>query len=152
MKSEIFEYIDSQRVCVVALEMLDGSPHAATVHFAHINEPLTFIIQTNPSYRKSEPLLARDTVRASLVIGLVEIAGGKEKTFQVDGEAQIIEKDDPLVKVYLDKFPEKAGKWEEDIFFKVTPSWWRFTDWSKLEGKTILNSDGTMTLKDELFS
>ena len=152
MKSEMFEYIISQRVCVVALEMLDGSPHVATVHFAHIDEPLTFIIQTNPQYKKSEPLLARDTVRASLVIGLVEVEGGKEKTFQVDGEAQIIQKDDPLVKVYLDKFPEKAGKWAEDIFFKVTPIWWRFTDWSKPEGKTILSSDGTMTVKGKLVS
>lgn len=152
MKSEMLEYVDSQRVCVVALEMLDGAPHAATVHFAHVNEPLSFIIQTNPQYRKSEPLLTKASVRASIVVGLVEVAGGKEKTFQLDGEAQVIEKNDPLVKVYLDKFPEKAGKWAEDIFFKVTPKWWRFTDWSKPEGKTILNSDGTMTVKGKLVS
>ncbi len=148
----MFEYIGSQRACAVALEMLDGAPHAATVHFAHVNEPLNFIIQTNPHSRKGEPLLAKTQVRTSLVVGLVEVAGGKEKTFQLDGEAQVIEKDDPLVKVYLDKFPEKAGKWAEDIFFKVTPKWWRFTDWSKLEGKTILNSDRTMTVKGKLVS
>ena len=152
MKLEIFEYVDNQRVCVVALEMIDGAPHAATVHYAHVNEPLTFIIQTNPHSRKCEPLLANTPVRASLVVGLVEVAGSKEKTFQLDGEAQMIEKNDPLVKVYLDKFPEKAGKWAEDIFFKVTPKWWRFTDWSKLEGKTIFSSDGIMTVKGKLVS
>jgi Pyridoxamine 5'-phosphate oxidase len=152
MKAEILEYISNQRVCVVALEMPDGSPHAATVHYAHIGDPFTIIIQTSPKSRKYEPLLAHKSVRASVVIGLAEVAGGKEKTFQLDGDAQVLDKNNLLVKTYLDKFPEKIGKWSEDIFLTVTPKWWRFTDWSKSEGKTVFNSDGTISVRAKIAS
>jgi hypothetical protein len=42
MNKEILDYIKSQRVCVLAVEMMDSSPHAATVHFAHMDNPLMF--------------------------------------------------------------------------------------------------------------
>lgn len=146
MKPEILEYLRTQRVCVVALEMLDGSPHAATVHFAHKEEPLIFIIQTSPTYRKSEALLNKSVVRASLVVGLEEIPGGKDKTFQLDGHARLVKPNEDFVKIYLDKFLEKDKKFSDDMFFVVAPTWWRFTDWSKPEGKTIFTSDGKVSV------
>ena len=66
MNQEIIDYIAQHRVCVVAVQMPDNTPHAATVHFAHVDEPLSFIIQTNPGYRKAERLLAGDAVKASI--------------------------------------------------------------------------------------
>jgi uncharacterized protein YhbP (UPF0306 family) len=152
MKKEILDFISGQRVCVVAVEMLDGAPHAATVHFAFHKESGTFIVQTNPKYRKAEPLQQNEKTRVSVVIGLEEMPEGKDKTFQLDGEAQLIESNSELVETYFSTFPEKRGKWAEDIFFKVTPSWWRFTDWGRPEGKTILNSDGTVTVKGVLVN
>lgn len=143
MNEEILDFIKDNRVCVVAVEMPDGSPHAATVHFANNNQ-LVFVIQTNPDYRKAEPLLTGNKVRVSVVVGTTEEPTGKDKTFQLNGEAQIIESDSELVETYLAKFPEKRGKWLNDIFFKVSPVWWRYTDWGKSDGKTIFNSDGTV--------
>ena len=71
-----------------------------------------------------------------------------EKTFQADGEARLLKLDDPLVRVYLAKFEEKQLKIDEtdDIFFSFTPTWWRFTDYSGSEGKTVYNSDGTVVV------
>lgn len=140
MFNEIVDFINENRVCVVAVEMSDGSPHAATVHFANNND-LLFIIQTNPEYRKAEPLLKKESVRVSIVVGTTEDLSGKDKTFQLDGKAQIIESDSELIEMYLTKFPEKRGKWANDIFFKVTPTWWRYTDWGKSNGKTVFNSN-----------
>ena len=84
MEQEILEYISSQRVGVIAVEMLDGSPHAATVHFAHTENPLTFIFLTSPTYRKIEPLLKKDSTRASFVLGLEEVAGVIKSIMSLD--------------------------------------------------------------------
>ena len=143
MNSEIFDYVNTQRVSVIAVEMPDGSPHAATVHFACQTDPLMFIFQTSPTYRKSEALLQKEDVRASLVIGLQEVEDGKEKTFQLDGIARLVTADEGHLKdQYFAKFPEKLVKeaFSDDIFFVFIPSWWRFTDWGKPEGKTIYTS------------
>lgn len=149
LKPEILAYIATQRVCVVALEMPDGSPHAATVHFAHKDEPFAYIVQTSPDSRKGEAFLNNYTVRASLVVGLEE-AGGKEKTFQMDGTARVMKPDEDFAQIYLDKFPRKEEKYSTDIFLVITPTWWRFTDWSKPEGKTIFTSDGTISVGGKL--
>lgn len=150
MRSEILDFISNLRVCVVAVEMPDGAPHAATVHFAHQVEPFVIVIQTSPKYRKAEPLSKDKATRASAVIGVTEDPNGKDKTFQLDGEAQILESESPLAELYLDKFPEKRGKWLNDVFFFVKPTWWRYTDWGSSVGKTAFNSDGTVTINDVL--
>lgn len=137
---EIFEFLQTQRVCVFALEMLDGSPHGAAMHFAHVEEPFTFIFQTDRVYRKSEALLGKSECRATLVIGFEE--GKQSKTFQLDGIAQnISENETDLKEKYFEKFPKKKAKdGPESVFFKFTPTWWRFTDWSGPEGKKVLHS------------
>jgi nitroimidazol reductase NimA-like FMN-containing flavoprotein (pyridoxamine 5'-phosphate oxidase superfamily) len=68
MPEKILDFLKTKEVCTLAVQMLDGSPHAATVHFAYQPEPLTFVIFTNPKYRKAEPILKKDTVLASMVI------------------------------------------------------------------------------------
>src|SRR5579872_6541100 len=141
MPQELLDYLKTQRVCVVAVEMPDGSPHAATVHFAHREDPLTFVIQTSPTYRKAQPLQSKDVVRASLVVGLEEMPEGKDVTFQCDGEARLLKPKDELIKVYFEKFPGKGEKWTDDIFFAVTPTWWRFTRWNTLQGKIKPSSE-----------
>src|SRR3989338_7272737 len=87
MNKNILDYIKSQRVGVLAVEMMDGSPHGATVHFAHTDNPFVFYFETNREYRKTEPLFGREKTRASLVIGSSE---GDLRTFQMDGAAELI--------------------------------------------------------------
>lgn len=141
MPKEVLDCINAQRTGVVAVKMLDGSPHVATVHFSHRLDPLSFIFLTSPTYRKLEPLRAGETP-ASFVIGTTEEFN---KTLQMDGIAKLEDTED-IRKLYFAKFPEKLNKHPEDIFFTFTPTWWRFTDWTLLQGKTIWLSDGSVTI------
>ena len=145
MNREILDFIKQKRVGVLAVEMLDGSPHAATVHYANSENPLVFYFETDRGYRKTEPLLANETTRASLVIGFDE----KEmKTLQIDGTVQLLKESQQEIfqQIYLGKFPEKAAMSAKHdlVFFALTPSWWRYTDWTKSKGKTILSSTGNV--------
>lgn len=141
MDQRIVDYLKTQRIAVIAVEMPDGSPHAATVHFAHSENPLVFYFETNRSYRKSEPLLKNKSTKASLVIGFDE---KKPKTFQLDGEVQLVkpEEEETFTKIYLGKFKEKKKKLEDTSFIHFTfiPKWWRFSDFTDPEGKLILTS------------
>jgi uncharacterized protein YhbP (UPF0306 family) len=126
---------------VLAVEMLDGSPHAATVHYAHAEEPLVFYFETCREYRKAEVLLGRVASRASVVIGTHEKT---TKTMQMDGVVQLlsVSERDICNSVYLKKFPEKTEKLPDPkcILFKFTPTWWRFSDFDTPEGKKIILS------------
>ena len=143
MNREILDYIKTQRLSVLAVEMLDGSPHGATVHFAHMENPLMFFFETNRAYRKSEPLLQQELTRASLVIGFDE---SNIKTLQLDGDVRLLKDEENTLfdEIYLNKFPEKTEKMAanpELLPFVFLPKWWRFTDWTKPEGKVILTSE-----------
>ena len=141
MPQKIKEYLDTQRVGVLAVQMLDGTPHGATVHFAHTTEPFEFTFETYRDYRKCEPLFVQDTTSATFVIGFTE---GKQ-TLQMDGAAQLIDTTDERVELYLQKFPEKREKFadmgDKAVWFTFTPTWWRFTDWDTPDGKTIVSSE-----------
>ncbi len=140
----ILAYLKTQRIGVLAVEMPDGSPHAATVHFAHAEDPLVFYFETCRDYRKAEPLLARERTRASFVVGCDE---GNMKTLQLDGTVALLKPEEKTLfdAVYLGKFPEKKEKSQDPkyIFFKFTPTWWRFTDWTTAQRKMILTSEET---------
>ncbi len=141
MDPDILNYIKSQRVGVLAVEMMDGSPHGATVHFAHMDNPLAFFFETNREYRKAEPLFGREITRATFVIGSTE---SDMRTLQLDGVVQLLKPEEleTYDTVYFGKYPEERGKTYggTPIFFKFTPTWWRFTDWTRPEGKLIILS------------
>ena len=136
MPEQIYQFLDSQRVGVVAVQMPDGSPHGATVHFAYQKDPFTFVFLTNRKYRKMEPLLASASTPASFVVGTDEIT---MKTLQLDGIAEL-PKDNVPQKTYFEKFPEKEAKFNsaDDMFFVFTPTWWRYTDYKAPEGMRVL--------------
>ncbi|MEN9582085.1 MAG: Pyridoxamine 5-phosphate oxidase [Candidatus Parcubacteria bacterium] len=138
MKKEILNYIKSQRVGVLAVEMLDGSPHGACVHFAHAESPLIFYFETYREYRKTESLTGREKSRATFVIGSDE---SNMKTLQLDGHVRLLRDDERQFfnEVYLGKFPEKKAKSQDPkfVFFVFEPTWWRFTDWNTPNGKQI---------------
>lgn len=141
MPQEILDYIKTQRVGVLAVEMMDGSPHAATVHFAHTENPFILYFETYQEYRKAEALLGREQSRASFVVGSDE---GNMKTLQLDGIIELLkpEEMEEYNRIYFIKFPNKLEKYKEKKFlcFKFSPTWWRFTDWTGAEGKKIITS------------
>lgn len=143
MIPEVFQYLKTQRTGVLAVKMPDGAPHAATVHFAHSDEPFMFYFETKRDSRKAESLLTQTSVVASLVIGTSE---SEMKTLQLDGTIELVSPTEKTKfdRVYLAKFPEKEEKIQAEtpetgayICLKFTPTWWRFTDWTTLEGKKI---------------
>jgi uncharacterized protein YhbP (UPF0306 family) len=142
MNQEILDYLETQTVCAFSVQMLDGSPHAATVHFAHSEKPFMFFFETDRNYRKSEALLGKEITKACLVIGVDE---KNKKTFQADGEARLLKPDEEKLfqEIYLGKFPAKKKKQVDPnaLFFVFIPTWWRFTDYTKPEGRVIFTSD-----------
>ena len=142
MRQEILEYLNTQRVGVLAVEMFDGSPHGATLHFAYVENPLQFFFKTHREYRKSEPLLKKSTTRATFVVGVDE---SNMKTLQLDGQVRVITQSEKELfdSVYLGKFPEKRKNQEDPhaVYFVFIPTWWRYTDWHTPQGKLIINSD-----------
>jgi uncharacterized protein YhbP (UPF0306 family) len=141
---EIIEYLNSQRICVLAVEMVDGSPHGATVHFAYDEQRQKFLFETSRPYRKCEALFGREVSRASIVVGVDE---SNMKTLQIDGTVALVadaEAQKDFDSVYFAKFPNKIGKkhgGHENVFFTFTPTWWRYTDWTNKDGKLVVTSE-----------
>ncbi len=140
MNKEIFDYIETQKVGVLSVEMLDSSPHGATVHFAHTDAPV-FYFETARDSKKAEAILGRENTRASFVIGANEL---NPITLQMNGIVRLLKEDEEEAfnAVYLGKFPNKKSKTGPGyIKFVFTPTWWRFTDYTRPEGKFILSSE-----------
>src|SRR5437016_1341980 len=112
MNSEVLEYLKTQRVCVIAVQMPDGSPHAATVHFTYIEDPLTFIVLTSPESRKFEAL-AKGNIQASMVIGTTEEG---THTLQLDGEIRLTDNKE-FRQLYDAKFPKAQYLFPKDKLF-----------------------------------
>jgi len=143
MNQDILDFIKSQRVGVLAVEMPDGAPHAATVHFAHSEDPLIFYFETDRGSRKAQAIQGKETARATFVIGADE---NNMRTLQMDGQARTVAESDAASydKIYFGKFPQKKAKYSDpakSLAFCFIPAWWRFTDWTGPQGKRILSSE-----------
>ncbi len=136
MPEEALTFLNSERVGVFAVQMTDGTTHAATVHFAYAPALSKFIFLTSPDSKKVEPLNVGETA-ASFVVGADEEA---MKTLQANGTA-VLEDADEIRNIYFAKFDGKKEKHPNDVFFTFTPTWWRYTDWTLPQGKTTFTSD-----------
>lgn len=144
MNETIFKYISEQNIGVLAVQMLDDSPHAATVHFAQIQDTSnanlpSILIMTDRSYKKCQPIIANGKTRASFVIGTDE---SEMKTVQMDGDVQFAQ-ESAAKTPYFTKFPEKEKFYKADssVFLIFTPSWWRYTNFKATDGNKIISSD-----------
>ena len=144
MNKEVVTFLRTQRVGVLAVLMPNGKPHAASLHFAHCEGPFVFFFETQKSYQKAEPLLAQEKTNASFVVGVDD---SNMKTVQLDGTISIItdEEKELFESTYYTKFPEKMQSKGDAgaLFFKFVPDFWKFTDWTRPEGKFVLKSEKT---------
>ncbi len=143
MRKEVLDFIHTQRIAVLAVEMLDGAPHAATVHFASNKDASVFYFETYRPYRKAEALFGRAKSRASLVVGFSE---ADMRTLQIDGEIRLLETElekKQFEEFFLEKFPNMKVKMPRPDFipFLLVPTWWRYTDWTGSNGKIVYNSE-----------
>lgn len=124
---------------MLCVAMPDGTPHAATVHYSHTDEPLAVYVSTRANSRKCEPLLTGETVKASFVVGFSE---EDMLTLQMDGEASRIVDQSELTRVqeiHYHKHPhaEKYKDSPDTAFLKFVPTWWRFSDYSQGKPRII---------------
>ncbi len=122
MNQQALDFLKTQRVGVLAVAMPDGSPHGATLHFAHTPDTLEFIFLTERTYRKFEPLRTKKETRASFVVGTSE---EDMQTMQMDGILSEIH-DMSETQTYRAKFTEKdLSDLDEnnDVFLVFKPTW-----------------------------
>jgi general stress protein 26 len=139
---EVSSYLSSQRVGVLAVEMPDGRPHGATVHFAHTDDPCVFFFATAADTVKAQALESKAATRASYVIGTNE---ADMKTLQLDGMIEVVSPHEleQFTSVYLGKFREKESRVNspQALLLKFVPTWWRYTDGLRKEGRLVLTSE-----------
>lgn len=140
MKQEINDFLKSQSIAVITVMMPDGSPHSASIHYAH-NDDLWFFFGTAQATLKSDALHAAEAVKASLVIGFDQAT---MRTLQLHGEARLLNpnENDLFTQVYSIKFPHVPvnNMDPKNVYFVFTPTWWRYSDFKHPDGKLVLSS------------
>ncbi len=140
MNNLIQQFLAHNAISVLTVLLKDGTPHAATVHFSHTEEPLRFFIQTRANSMKCEALSDTKPSPAAFVVGFNE----KEMiTVQAHGTVRIVTEPselEALCKVHYAKHPF-AEKFRDEgtAFLEFTPTWWRYTDMSNRPPKIITN-------------
>lgn len=139
MNEEISAYLNSQRIAVLTVLLPDGQPHASSIHFAN-DEDFNFFFQTSADSRKATDLTTTPR-KAALVVGFDE---SHMVTLQLEGEVRLIkpEEVEHYNNIYLGKFQMKVEKEEDATTARLifTPTWWRYTDWTKPEGRLVLTN------------
>lgn len=126
------EFLGSKRVGVLAVQLKDGSPHAATVHFSHQENPLRLFFLTDRNYKKCEALLDGAIVRSSFVTGFSE---EEMQTLQLDGTAHMVTDSAELTNLKNTHFKKisTAQRYENDpdsVFLEFVPDWWQYSDYT----------------------
>lgn len=133
-RSELLTFLRRHRYAVQSSTAADGAPQAAVVGIA-VSDSLEIIFDTLRTTRKAQNLL-RDP-RIALVVGWDD-----EQTVQLQGVA-----DEPtgaelqrLKAVYFARFPDgpERESWPDITYFRVRPSWARYSDFRAGGGVTEL--------------
>ncbi len=132
-KKEILKFIKSHDLCVLSTISLLNTPESAVIKFA-ITDNFEIIFNTYTTYRKYNNLQANPAV--AVVIG-----GEKGITVQYEGKAQ--ELSGKELEKYKEIFHQKNSKsnWHthpETRFFKITPTWLRYSDVQDFEKRKIV--------------
>lgn len=127
VKQLVREFLRRHELTVIATVTPDGLPEAAVIEFGETDQ-LELIFDTITTYRKYANLQANRHV--AFVIGWDEAI-----TIQYEGLAHELAGEELITyqEVYLAKNP-KVEKWRHrpDVrFFKVEPTWIRYSDLSK---------------------
>ena len=129
MDVRITNFLNLHRLSVFSVQMADGSIHAATCHFSHVDEPLIIYIVTDPTTRKVSNLLTGQTARAAVTIGFNE---EEWIELQMSGDAKMVKEGTEFERgkiAFEEKFGGelKAGK----VIVVFTPTWWRYSEFRR---------------------
>jgi uncharacterized protein YhbP (UPF0306 family) len=126
MKSheEIYDFMNSYKLCVISTINEDGLPNAAIVGFGQTKD-LQILFGTDNSSRKYRNLKLNSQVAFT-------IGGETSETIQLEGRARELSPDelDIVSKNYWQKNPhaEIHHKNPGERYFIVEPNWIRYTD------------------------
>jgi general stress protein 26 len=140
MNPDAVELLKKERVCLLAVPMGDGAPHAAVVHYSAQAEPVKIFVQTYPTVKTKAIQDAGGSAKAAVVVGM------DEKTFitlQMRGMVRIVTNQAELEAIYKIHYAKHPGaqKYQDanTIFLEFTPTWWRYSDF-KTDPETIVES------------
>ncbi len=132
MKAELQSYLAANRVGVLGVNLSDGTPHTAAVHYSQRDEPFCIYVQTGSDSVKCSPFATTEKVLASLTVGTSEV---EWKTMQVHGFLEMVKDTDEVAdfkQVHYAKNPDAASHDGPDTaYLRFTPTWWRFSDYQK---------------------
>ncbi len=134
---EVFQFMKSERLAVLATVSEDQEPEAALMVFA-VTPGLEIIFDTVKSSRKYPNL--KKNPRVAWVIGC-----STEITVQYEGVAEELEGEElaKYQKLYFAAFPDGPGResWPGITYFVVRPKWVRYCDYDptrrRIEEKTF---------------
>lgn len=123
--AELLAFLRHHRLAVQCSVTASGHPQAAVVGFA-VSDQFEIIFDTVDSTRKAASL--RHDPRVALVIGWDE-----EQTVQIEGIADEPTGDElqRLKLVYFEAYPDgvQRQQWPGITYFRVRPSWIRYSDY-----------------------
>ena len=123
MDPQVLNFLNTERMSVLATQLADGSPHTAAMHFVYQDNALYF--STHFGNHKLQGLDSSHT-GASVTIGFSETDW---KTLQLDGQAEKLTDSTQAKSLSLAKYPESEKHMDaKTVFLKFTPTWWRYTD------------------------
>lgn len=130
---QIHNFIHQHNLCVLSTVSLKKIPEAAVIQFA-ITSDFKIIFNTYNTYRKYINMQSNQNVAA--VIG-----GEKGITVQYEGKAVELRGTelDKYKKIFHQKYP--PSKWHthpETRFFKIIPTWLRYSDVRDFEKREIV--------------
>ena len=130
MDDKVLDFLKSNRVCCLATQLKDGSPHTAALHFSHTLDPFALYFSTQNSSRKYQALAEGKSVKGSVTVGFSE---QEWITLQMDGEVSTVSDPEELKSAKAIHYPKhpKSQEFENNpatVFLMFTPTWWRYTD------------------------
>lgn len=124
---DVKQFMSQHQECVVATVGQNLQPEAATVGFS-CDENFKIMIATNQSTRKAKNL--SENQKIAIVIGF-----DGPKTVQIEGEVQVADRESlkSRINFHLESVPRaKDFDGEEgQTYYLITPTWLRFTDYTK---------------------
>jgi general stress protein 26 len=131
-KKLVFEFFNTVNHAVLSTVNKKGNPQGATVGFGQTKD-LDLIFGTDKTTRKVKNISSNKHV--SLVMN------GPETTVQYEGLASLLtgKNLDEFQKIFFKKMPnmEKFASLPNQIYYKVTPKWIRYTNHATIPGKVI---------------
>ncbi len=125
-KKKILDFMKTQKLMVLSTIHPNGGPEAAVMEFAE--DKLELIFDTFTSYRKYRNLKANPSVAA--VIGW-----DNGITVQYEGLARELsgKEKEQAIQLRIAKMPhaKKFASMKEVVYFKISPVWIRYADYSK---------------------